>query len=185
MAIPRTHGSFVLVIFMVIGLTTMNMEEALGQHPKLRSLPARCWGVTKFVVYCSFYLTNLPRYALTPSERCCAQAKKTDILLFCKTFMTKSNIIYYAPEVAHVARYCYNPLPNGTKCGSKFQFLEFGTFLHKIKCALIDNKLIVLVQLIDNMLYIMQIIQSEEGNEELVKNAIHILRTTCLQEHAQ
>lgn len=84
MAIPRTHGSFVLVIFMVIGFTTMNMEEALGQHPKLSSLPARCWGVTKFVVYCSFYLTNLPRYALTPSEDVVLRLKKLTFYSFAR-----------------------------------------------------------------------------------------------------
>lgn len=120
MAIPNCSHNVVLVIFMLIVFTTMNMEEALGKRPESRNIVSRCWGITKYILYCFPYISSIPPYNLDLSDRCCNQVKKTDILLFCKKFMKEHDNIYNSNRVVNIARVCGNPLPKGTQCGSKF-----------------------------------------------------------------
>ncbi|KAL8048829.1 hypothetical protein ABFX02_07G092300 [Erythranthe guttata] len=120
MAIPRAHN-VLLVIFMIIGLTTMKINIAVGKDPKTPktpSLASRCWGITNFIVYCSFYVSTIYPFFYEPNKKCCAYARKTDIKLFCKRFVFGKEIIYSSWKVVDLARYCRNPLPEGTKCGN-------------------------------------------------------------------
>ncbi|EYU18779.1 hypothetical protein MIMGU_mgv1a021991mg, partial [Erythranthe guttata] len=125
MAASRIHD-VLLVVFMITGLTTMEIDMALGQHPKsVPDIVSRCWGTTNFIVYCSFYISNRYPMFYKPNQRCCNYAQKTDIKFFCKRFVSGKDIIYSSYKVVDLARYCGNPLPVGTKCGSKSRFLNF------------------------------------------------------------
>ncbi|KAL7106050.1 hypothetical protein ACP275_07G086500 [Erythranthe tilingii] len=119
MAVPRIHN-VLLIMFMIIGFTTMKIDMALGQHPKSPGIVSRCWGITNFIVYCSFYLSTIVPAPLfyKPNARCCKYARKTDIKLFCQKFVSGKDIIYSSYKVVDLARHCGNPLPIGTKCGN-------------------------------------------------------------------
>ncbi|KAK6131019.1 hypothetical protein DH2020_035238 [Rehmannia glutinosa] len=128
MAIPRTYYVLLVTILMV-GVTSMKIDTALGQHsPSLIARP-RCWGIINFIVFCSFYINNLERYSRTPNEKCCAHARKTDIIYFCKKFADDE--IYNSFRVVDTAAYCGNPLPKGTKCGSKLHCANLNEELTK------------------------------------------------------
>ncbi|EYU38372.1 hypothetical protein MIMGU_mgv1a019675mg, partial [Erythranthe guttata] len=116
MAVTRIH-QFLLVIFMIIGLTTMKIDTTLGQHPNSSRILSHCWSITNFIVYCSFYISNRHPMFDAPNERCCKYARKTNIKLFCEKLVTDKDIIYSSYKVVDLARYCDNPLPVGTKCG--------------------------------------------------------------------
>ncbi|KAL8053815.1 hypothetical protein ABFX02_05G098000 [Erythranthe guttata] len=109
-----------LVVFMIIGITTTKIDMAFGQPPKSSGTSSRCVGITNFIVYCSFYMSTIIPYPMfyRPNERCCDYARKTDIKLFCKKFVSGRDIIYSSYKVVVLARYCGNPIPVGTKCGN-------------------------------------------------------------------
>ncbi|KAK6115702.1 hypothetical protein DH2020_007971 [Rehmannia glutinosa] len=117
MAILRTYY-VVLVTILIIGVIAIKIDTALGQHPSALIFRPRCWGIANFIAYCSFYILKYDRYARTPDEKCCARARKTDIVLFCKRFVNDE--IYRSKSVVVLAHYCGNPLPKGTKCGSNY-----------------------------------------------------------------
>ncbi|KAL9143142.1 hypothetical protein ABFS82_14G216700 [Erythranthe guttata] len=120
MDVPRIHNVLV-IIFMMIGFAVMEIDIALGQHPKSPGIVSRCVGITNFIIHCSFYISKIYPYYMfyKPNERCCRYARKTDIQLFCKKFLTGGkDIIYYSNKVVDLADYCGNPVPRGFKCGN-------------------------------------------------------------------
>lgn len=65
-----------------------------------------------------------PAMFIKPNERCCTSAKKVNISYFCKGFFIPNTEKVFSPrKVAKVAKFCNNPLPVRSLCGSKSPFL--------------------------------------------------------------
>ncbi|KAK1316385.1 hypothetical protein QJS10_CPA05g00765 [Acorus calamus] len=54
----------------------------------------------------------------TPSDACCAAARKEDMTCVCRYMKKEEEEIISPRKVVYVAEYCHRPIPHGTKCGS-------------------------------------------------------------------
>ncbi|GFP95818.1 hypothetical protein PHJA_001726000 [Phtheirospermum japonicum] len=134
-----SHTLYIMSItILILGVTTMSNNTELGQHHTLPVVKRpRCLGIVNFMVYCAVSISSYypARGYHRTSERCCRYALKADILHFCDKYMNKE---FHSPScVVQVARYCGNPLPKGSKCGSKSCFINL-KFTFQTKANLIS-----------------------------------------------
>lgn len=144
MPIPITFRLRVLTSLMIIGIIAMNTQLVLSARPKAPAAPPRPPPAPKgppgpirqgfsdmfdFIKYCALYMhVTWPRF-LKPNEKCCTSAKKVNISYFCKVFFIPNTERVFSPrKVAHVAKYCNNPLPIRSRCGCKSPFLYSSFF---------------------------------------------------------
>lgn len=145
MGIPCNINYVVVVTILIVGVNIMKIDTVLSQRPPSPVVEQSCWGIASFVTYCSSYIHRFSSKVNQPSKKCCDYARKTDIALFCKRFVSEKERIYSSTKVVNVARHCGAPLPSGTKCGSKFKV-----------------SLILLIEKLNTLLYIL--IENDECN---------------------
>lgn len=55
-----------------------------------------------------------------PNSACCHFVKYTNVVCICHILTPDDEITISVAKLVHVAKVCGNPLPVGTKCGSKY-----------------------------------------------------------------
>ncbi|KAL7120444.1 hypothetical protein ACP275_02G123400 [Erythranthe tilingii] len=121
MAITNTNLMVVATIMIIIAMKTQFTFAQLAPPPTTPPLKQRCNDMFNFVKTCAIYMHRFSPWFHKPNEKCCENARKVNISLFCKIFLiSEVENVFNPHKVAVIARHCNNPLPRFSKCGSYF-----------------------------------------------------------------